>query len=265
MKRLDTARLNMFRTGVAKRVRRIWDATAQESVEARFQTIWRSVTRSPLLRAACPRVHGIIRYRFFDYAYAEIVDRIHAHCGRYIALPVHWDDPALLERIAQTPGASIIVSRHFGFAYTLRSLARADRGFAAVAGFPHLMELHYRRSGIETMPNVELIPTDNKCLVRLLGAARNGKIITCQPDAIDPATGALDFINLYFFEFARRLRVPMYFAKQAMTASGTLQGVIAGPIESRDARDAAHRFIEFSRPEMSFRIHSMHGAAAANG
>ncbi len=148
----------------------------------------------------------------------------------------------LLRSVAESPAPSHFFMLHSGFAYMVQAFAALGRRCAVISSWSSL-DLTLARSRLSSK-DVEVIPNDLGCLLRIHKAVNQGLIST---NCIDFSDDTLCFrhVSPILPDFALRCGHAMHFARAGVNDDGTV-GLQLMRHEGSDAIEATKAFIRFS-------------------
>lgn len=198
------------------------------------------------LRRLYPLAQNMFTLRYLDFVYLTIAQIRRHVTGDQPIIDIVWKEPKLLDEICALPGSCIVLGLHKGFTHCTRALSYSGRNLAAVVNRPDKVLAAYKANKVNNPEDIEVIAVNRETLLALTKVARDNKVIICLPDVFDHKTGRCERLSLAMFQFAARVKVPLYFFDFCMDDVGTFWGFIKGPIDCGDGADvAAQDFVGF--------------------
>jgi hypothetical protein len=197
-----------------------------------------------VLRRLYPLAENAFRLRYLDFLYLAVGQTRQYTTGHRPVVEIVWSEPRLFEEICALPSSGIVLLLHGGSLQGTRTLSYSRRNLAAVIREPERVLTSYKNSKVHNPEDIEIIPVNRETLLALTNVVKRNKVIICAPDIV--LKGQPGLLSLAMFQFAARVKVPLYFFDFSMDEDCTLRGFIKGPIDcGAGVVKAAEDFIGF--------------------
>ncbi len=185
-----------------------------------------------------------------EYFLLVLVKRMAKVGQAYIPEASHNNNADLIAAIKQDL-PFIAVTVHNGFAFTGKFMSNRNREVVTIVADPsYVKNKVFKRTGITA--DITLIDRDQYCLVKLVTALKQNKIVCCDIDFPKSKCEKFKNISPVLFDLAQKYSIPLYFAKYEISESGYISVIFDGPQSVTSAILNAKEFISFineNRPQ----------------
>lgn len=208
-----------------------------------FHLTFEKLDSSKLLNKVVKYCEHRHQLSYREYFLLVLVKRMAKVGHPYVPEILHNYHPDLIDAIKNN-ATFIVVTVHNGFAFTTKFMSSHQRQVATiVADQDYVKNKVFKRTGIHA--EITLIDRDQYCLLKLLKALNQNKIVCCDIDFPKNKSDKFTFISPTLFVLASQQHIPMYFARYEISELGALSVVFTGPNEICSPEKSANAFINF--------------------